>query len=142
MIFPEREMESNKQLFPMLDGGFARPKEQFTERDAACTCRAGDFRLGTQCQQGNRTVGSREGMSDIASQCSHVTDLGSRDQVAGLDQGPGVFLRKRVQRNAVDRDSRADEELIPSYFEHGHLGNGRDIQQRVQGCMPALFQVE
>ncbi len=89
MLFSERQMETDKQFFALLDGGFSRAKEQFIEWNAAYTCSTGNFRLAIHCQQGNRTICSRKGMGNIASQRSHVTNLRTCDQVAGFDQGLG-----------------------------------------------------
>jgi hypothetical protein len=44
--------------------------------------------------------------------------------------------------DAIDRYGGADEELVPSDFEGGHLLNRCHIQQRMGGSMPALFQVQ
>ena len=44
--------------------------------------------------------------------------------------------------DAIDRDGSANEEFIFSYFERGHLGNRRHINECLNGCVSSLFEIE
>jgi hypothetical protein len=81
-------------------------------------------------------------VSNVPTQSRHIADLGSRDQVAGFRQRLSMLDHPGIQNDTVDRDGSADKEFLSSYFEGGHFLNGSYIQQRVDGGMPALFEVE
>src|SRR5512136_2416732 len=101
-----------------------------------------DFSLRVESGQGDRPVGGRQGVRNIASEGGYITDLRSRDQVTGFCQCLGMDANQRVQCDSVDWHAGAYIEIITSQFERVHLRDKSQINQGVDGSAAALLQIE
>jgi hypothetical protein len=121
------EIKTNDEFYTFIECGFARAKEERSERHAARPGNAGDFRLRLKGGQGNGPICGGQGMRNIAPESGCVADLRARDQVTSFDQCLGVRANQRVERNAIDRDGGTNVELVTSQFERDHLRDESQI---------------
>jgi hypothetical protein len=62
--------------------------------------------------------------------------------IRGFDQSPGVRASQRVRNNTTDRQSRAHKQPVRADFERQQLPHPGQVNQRVNGCMPPLFEID